>query len=388
MALSRRSLLKAGAAAGGLLAYGGAAELLLQDDRWEPNESHWIEKTPWEASPPAQGNVRVDVAIVGAGFTGLSAAHHVKTRFPDMRVAVFEAKRVGFGASGRNGGLLVQGTTGSGSRTRDSVRFAKQLIEANGLACDLRGNQIDPYMLVVALARLCRRHGVLLFEDSAIRRVVAEKPARIVGDGFAVEADTVILGTNAYTPRLGVLRRTLLPLHTGTIVTEPLGPVLAELPSSFVFPIRGGMDYYWGRTLPDRRLLFGGGIRYAYDNGLSFPGAPHLYAALDQAMRRNFPALQDARVTHRWNGPMAFFADSRARMGSIGPHGNVHYALGYAGNGVALAIRFGHLLAEWLDGTPPPSWTTAAAQWLPSEPFRYALVNAGLHLVDFGLVKV
>ena len=59
---------------------------------------------PFEDAPlPPQ----VDVAIVGAGYTGLWSAYYLKQRDPSLRIAVFEAERVGFGASGRNGGWCV-----------------------------------------------------------------------------------------------------------------------------------------------------------------------------------------------------------------------------------------------------------------------------------------
>ena len=57
--------------------------------------------------PPLGGEHRCDVAVVGAGFTGISAALHLAER--GYRVAVLEANRVGWGASGRNGGQLIDG---------------------------------------------------------------------------------------------------------------------------------------------------------------------------------------------------------------------------------------------------------------------------------------
>jgi glycine/D-amino acid oxidase-like deaminating enzyme len=53
---------------------------------------------------PLDGDVDVDVAIVGAGMTGLWTAHHLLRRDPSLRVAVLERESIGFGASGRNGG--------------------------------------------------------------------------------------------------------------------------------------------------------------------------------------------------------------------------------------------------------------------------------------------
>lgn len=53
---------------------------------------------------PLPGNVDADVAIVGAGYTGLWTAHYLLATDPGLRVVVVEAEHVGFGASGRNGG--------------------------------------------------------------------------------------------------------------------------------------------------------------------------------------------------------------------------------------------------------------------------------------------
>lgn len=59
------------------------------------------------AAPPLTGAVRADVAIVGAGYTGLSAALHLAER--GVNVRVLEAKEPGWGASGRNGGQVIAG---------------------------------------------------------------------------------------------------------------------------------------------------------------------------------------------------------------------------------------------------------------------------------------
>jgi gamma-glutamylputrescine oxidase len=62
---------------------------------------------PLALFPDLRGEVRADVAIVGGGYTGLSAALHLARRGFD--VALLEAHRVGFGASGRNGGQVGSG---------------------------------------------------------------------------------------------------------------------------------------------------------------------------------------------------------------------------------------------------------------------------------------
>ena len=58
-------------------------------------------------SPSLQGDINVDIAIIGAGFTGLSTAYNLRKEDASLSVAVLEAEVVGFGASGRNGGFSM-----------------------------------------------------------------------------------------------------------------------------------------------------------------------------------------------------------------------------------------------------------------------------------------
>jgi glycine/D-amino acid oxidase-like deaminating enzyme len=70
--------------------------------------SYYAATTNWQTDYPVlQGEHSCDVAVVGAGFTGVSAALHLAEWGYD--VALIEAKRVGWGASGRNGGQLIDG---------------------------------------------------------------------------------------------------------------------------------------------------------------------------------------------------------------------------------------------------------------------------------------
>jgi gamma-glutamylputrescine oxidase len=61
----------------------------------------------WETQPSFTGEGEYDVAVIGGGFTGLSAALACAEK--GLKVALFEAKTIGFGASGRNGGQLIPG---------------------------------------------------------------------------------------------------------------------------------------------------------------------------------------------------------------------------------------------------------------------------------------
>jgi glycine/D-amino acid oxidase-like deaminating enzyme len=70
--------------------------------------------------PALAGDLDVDIAIVGAGYTGLWTAYYLLLADPALRVAVLEAEHAGFGASGRNGGWL------SGTATGDRERYARE----------------------------------------------------------------------------------------------------------------------------------------------------------------------------------------------------------------------------------------------------------------------
>ena len=59
---------------------------------------------PLTPRPPLPGDCAVDVAVVGAGYTGLWTAYYLLQRAPALRIAILEKETAGFGASGRNGG--------------------------------------------------------------------------------------------------------------------------------------------------------------------------------------------------------------------------------------------------------------------------------------------
>lgn len=71
-----------------------------------PAPSFWLDSTPGAQQPRAAltAGIEADVAIVGAGYTGLWTAYYLKKSNPSLNIAVLESQVAGFGASGRNGG--------------------------------------------------------------------------------------------------------------------------------------------------------------------------------------------------------------------------------------------------------------------------------------------
>ena len=117
------------------------------------------------------GDIDADVAIVGAGYTGLWAAYYLKTLQPDLRVVVLEQRFAGFGASGRNGGWLTNSVTGgrekyAASHGRDAANAQQRALNETvdeviavtrreGIDADIvKGGEMDIARTPSQLARL------------------------------------------------------------------------------------------------------------------------------------------------------------------------------------------------------------------------------------------
>ena len=84
-------------------------DLLTANDAPGEHAPSWYAETaaPIDPFPTLQGDTRADVCVVGGGYTGLSAALHLAESGLD--VILIDAHRVGWGASGRNGGQVGSG---------------------------------------------------------------------------------------------------------------------------------------------------------------------------------------------------------------------------------------------------------------------------------------
>jgi glycine/D-amino acid oxidase-like deaminating enzyme len=105
---------------------------------------------------PLRGAQTADVCVIGAGFTGVSTALHLAER--GYNVHVIEANRVGWGASGRNGGQIISGVSGErtiarklgqdGERIMFEMGWAghdiiRERVETYGIDCDLKWGYLD-----------------------------------------------------------------------------------------------------------------------------------------------------------------------------------------------------------------------------------------------------
>ncbi len=89
----------------------------------DDNTSLWASYTPdYEATPALSGELDCDVAIIGGGFTGVSTAYHLSQRFPEKSIVLLEGKLLANGASGRNGGMMLNWVYGTGSMTDEMTK--------------------------------------------------------------------------------------------------------------------------------------------------------------------------------------------------------------------------------------------------------------------------
>ena len=119
------------------------------------NVSHWWQQigAP-KTRPELPGDLTADVAIVGAGYTGLWTAYYLKQARPSLKVVVIEQKHAGYGASGRNGGWLTNAITGGREQyvkghgrdaaerfqyaMNDTVDEVIRVTEAEGIDADIK----------------------------------------------------------------------------------------------------------------------------------------------------------------------------------------------------------------------------------------------------------
>ncbi len=366
--------------------------------------------------PSLEGAVEADVCVVGAGYTGISTALNLAER--GYSVVVLEAARIGWGASGRNGGQICSGYSPSMSkiagwvgvedakRLWDMAEEAKAIIRErvarHDIPCDLKpghllgavkpqhvdelnaeldllsgrhgyrqarlvgrdeiqsmvatdiyhggmydagGSHLHPLNYNLGLARAAIAAGAGIFEGSCVERIdFGAKPTAHAANG-SVTARHLVLCGNAYMGDLvPSIRRKVMPVGTYIATTEPLGENRARalIPSdAAVSDTKFVLDYY--RLTADHRLLFGGRVSYT-----TLPPA-NLAQAMRRTMLAVYPHLTDVTFEHVWGGNVGITVERTPHIGRLG--GNVYFAHGFSGMGVALTGVAGKVIAEAIAGT-------------------------------------
>ena len=428
----------------------------------DPPRSLWWDTLdgPVVARASLPGDAEADVAIVGAGYTGLWTAHYLAEADPTLRIVVLEQAVAGFGASGRNGGWCssffatssgriakehgvesalamhramcdavdevgkvsselgidchyAKGGTVSAARTvaqleraKDEVAAARELgigdedVRLVGAeeakrelgATDVLGAVVNPHCAAIHPALLARglaasveQRSVKMYEST---EVTAIEPHRVVTASGTVRADVVIRATEGYTGRLKGMGRTVVPVYSLMIATEPLGEDFwaeAGLARRQTFSDMRHLVIYGQRTRDDRIAFGGRGAPYHFGSAIApgFDQDAGVHAAIRSTLVELFPALSKTEITHTWGGPLGITRDWHPSVGYDRRSG-MGWAGGYVGDGVSTTNLAGRTLADLVLGRDTDlahlSWVDhISPKWEP-EPFRWLGVNAALRL--------
>jgi glycine/D-amino acid oxidase-like deaminating enzyme len=357
---------------------------------------------PWRIDfRPSQRPIpgSADFAVIGAGFSGLATAAWLRVLAPDKSVVVLEAGRIGAGASGRTGGMALDGAAADNlAGLEDVLGGVEKILAKLEIECDLSlpgawevgrrgrsksspiawndsgtlrvvnevpGGTLDPGKLVSGLARACDRLGAIVAENHAVERVEWGPDAEIFFAGGRLRAGKVLLATNALSLRLSGLAESTVPKLTLATRTAPLPEKqLEEIGLAQRKPFYTvDFPYLWGRVCSDNSLVLGAGLVDApesddlEDVDIAAPEAQRMFASFERRAHGLHPALNDCKFTHHWGGPILFREGWRPVFAGhpASPNGIVLGA--YAGHGVMLSSFLGAWAAEALLGKRGlPEW--------------------------------
>ena len=398
---------------------------------------------PAPATAALEGRAEADVAIVGAGYTGLSCA--LALAEAGRQVVVLEAQEIGHGASGRNGGQVIPGLKhdpeelvarlghergealvrlAGGAADRVFALIAKHRIDCAATQCgwiqpahsaaaakaiverarqwtarhapvellagarlasalgtdvyragwlDRRAGALQPLSYVRGLARVALAAGVRLHTQSPATQIMRDDGEWLVrtprGEGRARQ---IVLATDAYSgalwPELVVNQLIVTSVQTAT---APLPDAIrrAILPHGNVASDTRRLLYYFRVDAAGRFIIGGRG-------SVTDEVSERVYATLQRAAIRMYPALADVQWPCRWYGRVGITRDWLPHLAEVAP--GVWAALGYCGRGVAMATTLGLVLGDMLTGGGRLAYPVASLAPIPWHALRGPMLRAGI----------
>ena len=239
---------------------------------------------------------------------------------------------------------------------RDAAREIMPALTTNilGAAYAPDRGHLWPFALVTGIAAAAARHGAEIRTGTAVSRLArsGDRVRGVVADGETIEADEVVLATNAWTPRLlpDLPRGAIVPARGQILVTQPLPPLLA-------CPFGTNFDKEYGRQTPGGQILCGGYRRLDENEGLGTyreETTIPVLAGIARCLTDLFPGLRGkARVVRAWSGIMGFTADGLPLIGRYDPAPGLTLAAGFNGGGFSWGVVVGLVVARLLNGEEP-----------------------------------
>lgn len=335
--------------------------------------------------------------IVGGGLTGTSTAYHLARR--GVRSVVLEAGIIGDGASGRTGGIVLEGTAaGPMADAQTCVAELQRLVAEERIDCELllpgcweiehrggggvrmlpwtdegrpvciartvTGGVVQPAALVRGIAVAAARTGAALREQTPVRRITLKPGLAIELDGETIYPGRIVVAVNAWVTALLSNIRRLSTALTFACATEALSQSVHDavgLGEGFPF-YTADLPYLWGRTIAGGRIVFGSGLVYGHPSLLesidvTIDDSRAALERIKSRVRALHPALREVGFSAQWAGPIAFTADAVPILGPHPDEPRVLIAGAYAGHGVAFSVHAGKLMAEAIaEARGLPNW--------------------------------
>jgi glycine/D-amino acid oxidase-like deaminating enzyme len=236
---------------------------------------------------------------------------------------------------------------------------------------------VQPALLVHGLARTVEQLGATIYEHSTVTSI---EPGRVQTLTGSVVAEVVVRATEAFSPSIPQFRRSVVPIYSLMVATEPLTESMWDeigLEQRPTFCDGRNMVIYGQRT-SDGRLAFGGrGAPYHFRSRTTpaHSDVPQVHAALERTLHDLFPVLDGARITHRWGGAVAAARDWWCSA-SFDRNTGLASGGGYVGDGVGTSNLIG---GHRSDLVSLPFVQHHSRRWEP-EPLRWLGINSMVHL--------
>jgi len=377
------------------------------------------DRSPWLDTPlepigrPLAENTFVDVAIVGAGFTGLMCAHALARLRPDWRILVIDGLKVGQSASGRNSGYLMDighwhpdwdldVNRGVSELSTVGIEQLARIVDTADIDCDWfdggryhvavnnRGKkalaglrqgmrQLGRPFEELSPEALAERIGTTHYTEGFHMKAGAlVNPAKLVRglaralpESVRLVEDTIVEQVVPGQPhrlqtanhfvnaaRIVLASNGFLPalgLQRGRVLPFATYASITE-----PLPSHPGTDAEWGvvpeekmgatvRLTRDNRILIRNGVRYRNPPNLGASMCARLAKEHRKSLQRRFPEYADVPFTHTWGGTLGVTMNDATVFGSFGERA---WACGaHNGVGMALGAGLGEVLAHDVAGT-------------------------------------
>ena len=376
-----------------------------------PNNSLWADGFK-QSGKRKEFDSSYDVAIIGGGFSGLWSAYHLLKLDPKLSIVIFEAKSIGYGASGRNGGWVssdypvyrktlekrhgldatdnlfkelanaideigqiageiapkasfVKSGTITFARNKAQERRLKDSADSEHIwksageldqliqVSDLKGGLFNPQCATINPFQL-----VL-----GLANYLADKGVVIAEGVFATQTNDGVLANSSLVKAPVVIRaseafsnpgREFIPLYSLMIASEALPEEIWDqigVKDRFTFAEGTHLVNYAQRTADNRLAIGGRGASYPFGSKLieEKEMTSSVHQSLEAMVKRWFPVLKNVKFTHAWGGAVAITRNWEPYVQFDKSTGSARLG-GYAGDGVTMSYLASKILADLIVG--------------------------------------